>query len=71
MFAERYQSTSDVNQKINNAINLIFLHPINLVLIGSIWIFIGTILASKYKLSNAIIVLFCAIAQWVNHSIPA
>jgi hypothetical protein len=28
-------------------------------------------LASKYKLSNAIIVLFCAIAQWVNHSIPA
>lgn len=39
----------------------------NLVLIGSIWIFIGIVLVSK--LSNMLIILFGVVVQYINHSI--
>lgn len=45
-------------------------HPINFILIGSIWIFIGTILASTYKLSTLAIILYAIIGQFLNHGIP-
>lgn len=59
-----------LNNKIKNFIRNITT-PINLILIGCIWIFIGTILTSKYQWAAPIVISYGLITGYINTQLPS
>lgn len=59
-----------INNKIKNFIRNITT-PINLILIGCIWIFIGTLLTSKYQWSTHIVISYGLIAGYISTQLPS